>query len=292
MAEPATRGTGTARVSAPPARRTLARLGVLPYKGWGQNFLIDEAVPGQIVAVAGVAPGDLVLEVGPGLGVLTEPLLAAGATVVAVEIDTRLAGELRQRFSGQQKLRLIEGDILRLPLEEVMPGGDAYTVVANLPYSVTSAVVRHLLSSPRRPARIVVMIQREVAERIVAAPPHMSLLAVSVQFFGQPRLALHVPASAFYPVPAVDSAVVSLVVQSPPLPDAEQTSFFRVVAAGFGQRRKTLANSLAAGLDLPRAAVVASLRSAGIDPQRRAETLTVDDWVGLYRAVVDRPREG
>ena len=266
-------------------RPLLERLGVRPYKGWGQSFLVNPGVPRRIVEVAGVRPGDLVVEVGPGLGVLTEPLLAAGARVVAVEIDPRLAAYLRERFAGEVRLRLVEGDILRLAPAELAPAGEPYQVVANLPYSVTSAVLRHVLAGPRRPVQVVVMVQREVAERIVAGPPEMSLLAVSVQFFGRPRLALRVPAGAFYPPPKVDSAVVAVTIQEPPLPEAEHDAFFRVVAAGFGQRRKTLANSLGAGLGLSRPAVVAALTGAGIDPQARAETLAVPDWVRLYGAM-------
>ena len=269
----------------PGLRQRLEALGVRPYKGWGQNFLIDTSVPRRMVEVAAIQPGEVVVEVGPGLGVLTEPLLAAGARVVAVEIDPRLAVHLREQFGDQSNFHLVESDILAVEPERLAPGGEPYTVVANLPYSVTSAVLRHILSRPSRPTRLVVMVQREVAERIVAQPPAMSLLAVSIQFFGQPRLALRVPAGAFYPAPSVDSAVVALVVEEPPLPEDEHPAFFRVVAAGFGQRRKTLSNSLMTRLALPRPAVEAALTAADLDPRRRAETLTVADWVRLYRAI-------
>lgn len=266
-------------------RRLLDELGVRPYKGWGQNFLVDPNVPRRIVEVAGVQPGDLVVEVGPGLGVLTAPLLAAGARVIAVEIDPRLGAYLRRHFAGEERLRLVEGDILRQPLDQLVPAAEPFAVVANLPYAVTAAVLRHVLAGPRRPARVVVMVQREVAERIAAAPPAMSLLAVSVQFFGRPRLALRVPPGAFFPPPKVESAVVAVDVDGPPLPEAEHDAFFRLAAAGFGQRRKTLANSLAAGLARPREPVVAALTAAGIDPRARAERLAVPDWLRLYRAV-------
>jgi 16S rRNA (adenine1518-N6/adenine1519-N6)-dimethyltransferase len=266
-------------------RRLLEELGIRPYKGWGQSFLIDPTVPARMVALAGVTPGEVVVEIGPGLGVLTDPLLAAGARVVAVEIDPRLVAFLRQRFAGQERLRLVEGDVLRMALDELVPPGEPFQVVANLPYAVTAAALRHLLAGPRRPRQLVVMVQREVAQRLVAAPPAMSLLAVSVQFFGQPRLAQTVPAGAFYPVPKVDSAVVTLAIGQPPLPDAAQAGFFRLAAAGFGQRRKTLANSLTAGLGLDRATIVAGLMAAGIAPERRAETLPVADWLRLYQAL-------
>ena len=274
-----------ARPRSPGLRRRLEALGVRPYKGWGQNFLVDTSVPRRMVEVAAVQPGEVVVEVGPGLGVLTEPLLAAGARVVAIEIDPRLAVHLREQFGAMDNFQLVESDILAVEPERLAPSGEPYKVVANLPYSVTSAVLRHLLSRPRRPTRLVVMVQREVAERIVAEPPAMSLLAVSIQFFGSPRLALRVPAGAFYPAPSVDSAVVALEVEDLPLPDDEQPAFFRVVAAGFGQRRKTLSNSLMAGLALPRPAIQAALAAAELDPRRRAETLTVADWVRLYRTI-------
>jgi 16S rRNA (adenine1518-N6/adenine1519-N6)-dimethyltransferase len=285
-----TPATDTSTPPLPPGaiRPLLARLGVAPYKGWGQNFLTDPAVPRRMVELAGVGPGDTVVEVGPGLGVLTAPLLASGATVVAVEIDPRLAGYLRERFAGAARLRLVVADILTVALDDLVPPGVAFRVVANLPYAVTSAVLRHLLAGPRRPDRLVVMVQEEVARRIVAQPPAMSLLAVSVQFYGRPRLALRVPAGSFTPRPKVDSAVVVVDVAPPPLPQAEHARFFRTVAAGFGQRRKTLLNSLSAGLDRPRDAVAAALAAAGLDPRQRAETLTVADWLRLDRALADQ----
>jgi 16S rRNA (adenine1518-N6/adenine1519-N6)-dimethyltransferase len=265
-------------------RALLDSLGVAPYKGWGQNFLTDATVPPRMVELAGVGPGDHALEIGPGLGVLTAALLASGATVTAVEIDPRLATYLGDRFASAALFRLVVGDMLRLDpaaLDIVGP----YTVVANLPYAITSAVLRHLLERDDRPARLVVMVQEEVARRIVAAPPEMSLLAVSVQLYGEPTLALRVPAGAFTPAPRVDSAVVAMTIVPPPLDGAEQARLFRVVAAGFRQRRKTVANALAAGLAMERPPVVAALAAAGIDPMLRAERLTIADWLRLLQAL-------
>jgi 16S rRNA (adenine1518-N6/adenine1519-N6)-dimethyltransferase len=267
-------------------RATLDRLGVAPYKGWGQNFLTDATVPRRMVELAGVGPGDTAVEVGPGLGVLTAPLLATGADVVAVEVDPRLAGYLRERFAGEARLRLVEGDILRLAPDDLVAPGVGFRVVANLPYSATSAVLRRLLAGPRRPQRLVVMVQEEVARRIVARPPEMSLLAVSIQFFGRPRLAFRVPAGAFTPTPKVDSAVVAVEIDATPLAEDEHEGFFRVVAAGFAQRRKTLSNSLSATLALPRAIVDEALTAAGVDPRRRAQTLAVEDWLRVYGHIV------
>lgn len=265
-------------------RALLDALGVAPYKGWGQNFLTDLAVPRRMVDLAGIGPGDHALEIGPGLGVLTAALLASGATVTAVEIDPRLAGYLRDRFAAEHRFHLVVGDILRLDPAALLPGGP-YTVVANLPYAITSAVLRHLLERDDRPARLVVMVQDEVARRIAATPPAMSLLASSVQLYGTPALALKVPSGAFTPAPKVDSAVIAMTVVAPPLDAAGQARFFRVVAAGFRQRRKTVANALAAGLALERPPVVAALAAAGIDPMLRAERLTVADWLRLLAAL-------
>jgi 16S rRNA (adenine1518-N6/adenine1519-N6)-dimethyltransferase len=265
-------------------RQLLASLGVTPYHGWGQNFLTDATVPPAMLAAAELTTAATVLEIGPGLGILTGPLLAAGARVTAVELDRRLVGYLRQRFASVATLRLIEGDILRQSLGQLFAEPAAVTVVANLPYSVTAAVLRHLLDRPPRPHRLVVMVQREVAERLIARPPAMSLLAVSLQLFGQPQLVRQVPASAFEPVPAVASAIIAMTVAPPPLPESQLPAFFRLVAAGFGQRRKTLLNSLSAGLDQPRPLMADWLTSAGIAASRRAETLTVADWLALHHA--------
>lgn len=270
-------------------RRVLDRLGVAPFKGWGQHFLTDPAVPRAMAELAGVGPGDTVVEIGPGLGVLTAPLLATGATVIAVEVDPRLAVYLRERLGDRERFRLVEGDILKLSPAEIVPPGRGYQVVANLPYSITSAVLRHLLERADRPSQVVVMVQEEVARRIVARPPAMSLLAVSVQLYGTPRLALRVPAGSFSPRPKVDSAVVALPVAPPPLSLAEQPGFFRLVAAGFGQRRKMLANALQAGLDRPAPEIAAALVAAEIDPRRRAETLSVADWLRLDRTLRAMP---
>lgn len=275
-------------------RRQLEELGVRPYKGWGQNFLLDPDVPVAMIATATIEPGSLVIEIGPGLGILTEALLVAGARLIAVEIDPRLAAALRERWAGHPNLTIVEGDIMRLPLSQLVPGAEPYRVIANLPYSVTAGVFRHLLSSARRPQRIVVMVQHEVGQRLVARPPEMSLLAVSVQLFGMPELVRSVPASAFWPVPKVDSVVVAMTVDEPPLSESDQPGFFRLVAAGFGQRRKTLVNSLSGASHAPRPAIASQLARAGIDPQRRAETLTIAEWLALYRArpPAEQPSDG
>lgn len=283
--------TTTAPTSSPRWGALLRELAVRPSKGKGQNFLTDRAIVARIADAAALAPGATVIEVGPGLGILTAELLErVGPTgrVVAVELDRRLAAHIRDEFAAAPNLTVVEGDILRQPTDRLLaeaPGGAPYTLVANLPYNITSAVLRHFLDSPRRPQALTVMVQREVAERIIARPPEMSILAVALQFYGTPSIALRIAPGAFIPRPRVDSAVLHLAVhQAPPLPEAAIPTFFAIVSAGFGQRRKQLGNSLTAGLPIDKGALIAATIAAKIDPARRAETLTVAEWLSLYGA--------
>lgn len=263
------------------------RLGIDPKRSLGQNFLVDRAHLDRIVAAAALSSDDTVLEIGPGPGTLTARLAAQaaprGLPVVAVELDDRLIEPLRRHFAPRGNVKIIHGDILKLDPVALLPAGtSAYKVVANLPYYITSAVLRHILEASLRPTLAVVMVQKEVAQRICAQPGDLSLLAVSVQVYAEPRLLHVVPAGAFYPQPKVDSAVVRLDVRpTPALAGMSAERFFRVVRAGFGQKRKQLGNSLAAGLSLPKATAAAALRAAGIDPMRRAETLSLDEWGAL-----------
>ena len=255
------------------------RYGIDPKRSLGQNFLVAESYLEKIAAAAELTPADAVLEIGPGLGTLTARLAAQAGTVTAVELDDRLIELLRADFADRPHVTIVHGDILKLDLAALVPLDRPYKVVANLPYYITSAVLRQLLEAERRPDLVVVMVQREVAERICAAPGDLSLLAVSVQFYATPRIIQHVPAGAFYPPPKVDSAVLRLDVRpQPAVTEVSPTVFFAAARAGFGQKRKQLGNSLAAGLARPKPAVVAALVQAGIDPMRRAETLTLAEW--------------
>lgn len=260
----------------------LDRLGVRPSKGLGQNFLYERGIVQKMVKAAGIGPDDLVLEIGPGLGILTDELLRRAGHVVAIELDRRLAEHLQAAFADRPTIRIVEGDALKTNLAAVLPSGQPYKVAANLPYAVASAVLRHLLEGPRRPQRLALMLQLEVAERLVARPPDLTILGVATQFYAEPRLAFRVPPTVFIPPPKVESAVVVLDVRDRlPLPEERHRQFFRVVNAGFRQKRKQVANSLAAELDLPKSEVTAWLGAAGVDPMRRAQTLEVEEWVRL-----------
>ena len=282
--------------AAPPAgsnplrRRTLATLrrhGLLARKTLGQHFLVDEAALDRVVAAAGLGPGDTVVEVGPGLGFLTERLATRAGRVIAVELDERLAAILETTFRDSPKVQIVRGDVLRLPPAR-LAGTSRYKVVANLPYYITSAVMRHFLEAPPRPELMVVTVQKEVAEQIAAPPGRMSLLSVSVQLYGEPEVVAAVPASAFYPPPEVESAVLKVkVFATPRVPVGDGTGFFAVVRAGFSAARKQLGNSLAQGLGLPKEQALALLAAAGIDPRRRAETLALEEWARLWRAYAD-----
>jgi 16S rRNA (adenine1518-N6/adenine1519-N6)-dimethyltransferase len=264
-------------------KQLIESLDVRPSKGKGQNFLFDRNVVQRIVRVAEIEPGDSVVEIGPGLGILTWELLAAGANVTSVELDWRLSRHLDAFFGDTASFRLVEGDALAVPLEEILPGGE-YHVVANLPYSVGTAVIQRFLEAERAPATMTVMVQKEVAQRLTAAPPDMSVLAVATQFLSTPRISFIVSPTVFIPPPKVDSAVVRLERRETELPRALWPRFFRIVQAGFHQRRKNLVNSLSHALNAPKPRVEEWLRETGIDSIRRAETLRINEWVALTRS--------
>lgn len=262
----------------------LHRYGLRPEKSLGQYFLIDETALRRVVDAAGIEAEDEVLEIGPGLGGLTRHLAVRARQVVAVELDGDLLPPLREVLAPHPNVRLVHGDILDLDPAEWMtcPG---YLVVANIPYYITSALIRHLLEARTLPRRLVLTVQREVAKRITAVPGEMSLLALSVQLYGQPRLVAHIPAGAFYPSPKVDSAIICTdLYPTPRIPDPQIPLFFRLAKAGFSQKRKTLRNALAAGLACTPVEASQLLRAAGIDPQRRAETLSLEEWGRLVES--------
>jgi len=268
----------------PPTRRLLRRFGLQARKGLGQHFLIDEEVLKRIVASAELSAGDIVLEIGPGLGVLTRELAREAGRVVAIELDSKLAAMLKETLASFNNVAIVNADILDLDLASLIVEQTGYKVVANLPYYIASAVLRRFLEALLKPKIMVVMVQKEVAEAIVARPGQMSLLSVSVQFYGQPAIVDYVPAHCFYPPPEVDSAILRIDLYSQPaVAVADEKSFFELVRAGFTASRKQIVNSLAQGLDMPKTEVLSLLAKADIIAQRRAETLTLEEWGVLWR---------
>lgn len=323
-------------------KNELDQLGIKPKKSLGQNFLINEGVYRKIIAAAEIQRGDKVIEVGPGLGTLTQFLADAGAKVIAVEKDHHLADYLKTKFANQKnaqpfdearknidlkepaplqqkaesrtenlkrlhslskfsgaRVTILEEDILKFnPANYKPPASPAgrqttpYKLVGNIPYYLTSHLLRAILESWPVPRMIVLMLQKEVAQRITAKPPHMSMLAVSVQYYARPKIISYVSHGNFYPPPDVDSAIIRLAPRVQGLGSSEKESekfrtepytlnpkpFFRVVRAGFAGKRKQLGNTLAGGLKLAKNIVEEKLKAVDIDPKRRAETLTLDEW--------------
>jgi 16S rRNA (adenine1518-N6/adenine1519-N6)-dimethyltransferase len=269
-------------------QRRLREEGLRARHNLSQNFLADVDVLEGILREADPAPGRGVLEIGPGLGFLTGGLLAAGAHVTAVELDRGLVGVLREAFAPELEaatLRLIEGDALDEDLVHLVP--EPYDVVANLPYHITSPTLHRLLGQAPRPERLVLMVQREVAERVAAPPGEMSYLSVFCQYHAKARVAFRVPRDAFEPAPKVESAVLVLEpYASDDRLDAEaEDNLWRIVQAGFRERRKMLHNVLARQLPLEPARVDAALTTAGIDRNRRPQTLAVGEWLVLAEAL-------
>ena len=262
----------------------LRRLRLRARKGLGQHFLVDREVMEQVVSAAELTAEDVVIEIGPGLGFMTAELASRAGRVIAVELDRQLADALKQTTANN--ITVINADILSIDPAALVEkqGAPGYKVVANLPYYITSAVLRHLLEASLKPRLTVVMVQKEVAEAIAAKPGRMSLLSVSVQFYGQPDIVSYVPAGCFYPAPKVDSAILRITLHAEPAVAVDNTGdFFNLVRAGFAASRKQLANSLAQGLAAPKNQVLPMLEEAGIAPQRRAETLALEDWARLWQ---------
>jgi 16S rRNA (adenine1518-N6/adenine1519-N6)-dimethyltransferase len=265
------------------AAAVLKRFHIRADKSLGQNFLQDVSALENIVLAAEIQEDDCVLEIGPGLGSLTRYLAVSAKEVTAIELDPDMLPPLRAVLTPYQNVRVVHGDILKTAVSELIHKPD-YLVVANIPYYITSAVIRHLLESDPmlRARRIVLTIQKEVAERICAKPGDLSLLALSVQVYGKPSIAAIIPADAFHPAPKVDSAILRIDIYDQPLiPNDLLKTFFKLIKAGFGQKRKTLRNSLSSGLHIKTTEAEALLLSAGIDFTRRAETLSIEEWNGL-----------
>lgn len=264
----------------------LEQHGLLPKKALGQNFLHDPNALEKIVATADIAPDEWALEVGPGLGALTEVLAQRAKRVIAVEIDERFAPILQERLRPYPNVTILYEDFLTTYLPAVV-GDHPYVVVANVPYYITSAILRHVLEATRRPRRLVLTVQLEVAERLIAKPGQgeMSLLSVSAQFYTRVQIVTRFKPAVFYPRPDVDSAVVRMdVYDTPPVDVPDNRTFFEVARAGFSQKRKQLKNAVGDGLRIGAEAAGGLIEKAGIDPRRRAETLALEEWAALARA--------
>jgi len=260
-----------------------------PSKSKGQNFLIDQNIVKKIISTANLSKSDLVLEVGPGLGFLTSELLPVCRQVWAVELDKKIIAFLQDNFKLQLsagKLKLIEGDILQVDLRKSGLDDWSYKIVANLPYNITSQFFRRFLEFGPKPVEMIVMVQKEVALRMVAKPGEMNLLALSAQFFSQPEILFYVSRSCFWPEPAVDSAIIRLKLNKK-MPPVDEKLFFRLARIGFSAKRKQLHNNLAGGLasagkdGLSNEKIKKIFKDLGFREDIRAQDLNVDDWVNL-----------
>ena len=260
---------------------------IRPKKSLGQNFMHDPKALDKIVASAGLSASDTAVEVGAGTGALTDRLAHAANQVFAIEVDQRMRPVLEERFEDAANVYLVFNDILKTDIAALVGERD-YVVVANAPYYISTAILWHFLESRRAPKRQVLTMQFEVAERIIGAPGAMNLLSIAVHFFGEPRIVSKFGPAVFWPRPNIDSAIVRIDTRAaPPFPVPSNAFFFRVVKAGFSMKRKQLKNALAGGLRLKGAVARDLLRAADIDPQRRAETLSLAEWARLTQTVAD-----
>lgn len=271
-------------------KERLRRLDLRARKGLGQHFLVDERVLSTIVAAAKLTAEDIVIEVGPGLGILTTELARRAGWVIAIEVDQGLAFALEESLAPFGNVTILNADVLesdsKTLIKREREAEAAYKVVANLPYFIAAAVLRHFLEASLKPQSMVVMVQKEVAQAIVAQPGRMGLLSVGVQFYGKPAIVDYVPARSFYPPPKVDSAILRIEVYDRPLVEVgDVTRFFDLVRGGFAAPRKQLHNSLAQGLGISPGAAADLLAKAGIDGTRRAESLSIEEWARVYRAL-------
>ncbi|MBL8099220.1 MAG: ribosomal RNA small subunit methyltransferase A [Anaerolineales bacterium] len=263
------------------AQKLLKQYGLRADKKLGQNFLQDDEALQKIIQAAEISADDFVLEIGPGVGSLTRYLAASASTVTAVELDLDLLPPLKAVLKPYPNVKIVHGDILKINISEIITTPN-YIVVANIPYNITSAIIRHLLESENKPKRIILTIQKEVAQRICEKPGDLSLLALSVQVYGKPSIHAIIPAESFHPIPKVDSAILRIDIYDEPLIEKDLlNTFFKLIKAGFAQKRKTLRNSLSSGLQISSQVAEGLLASAQIESMRRAETLSIEEWKRL-----------
>jgi 16S rRNA (adenine1518-N6/adenine1519-N6)-dimethyltransferase len=268
--------------------RLIKEYGLKPDKGLGQNFLIDPHYLSCVSDAGEISDQDTVLEIGAGIGNLTRFLVSRAQRVVAVEIDSDLIPVLFEVTRKYSNIEIIQGDILGFEIEELI-ASPTFLVIANIPYYITSKIIRHLMTSKMKPQRVILTIQKEVADRICAPDGKSSLLSLSVRVYGDPSIVTKIPAGAFYPAPKVDSAIVRIdMLSSPMIPDRHLETFFYLAKAGFNQKRKNLRNSLSAGIGLDKKSTEELLRSVDIDHHRRAETLSIEEWKSITREYTEK----
>lgn len=254
-------------------------------KSLGQNFLLDRRAVSRIISAANLTPDDIVLEIGPGRGILTRSLAERTTSLTAVELDDHLADALTGEFASQPHVRIVHADAREADIASIVPQDAPYKLIANLPYYAAQPIIRRFLEAEHKPSIMVVMVQREVARNMTAKPGDMSILSVATQLYGKPRIVGSVPPRAFRPAPKVTSAIVRIdVYPQPALALDSIYAFFTLVRAGFSAPRKQVHNCLQQGLSIPRDEAEKMLSEAGIDPRRRPQTLSLDDWGNLYAA--------
>jgi len=265
------------------------RYKVKPIKRLGQNFLIDKQVIKKVIRTANLLPKDIVLEIGAGTGALTQEIAKIVKKVMAVEKDPRMCEALKENLKDFKNVEIVQRDILKLSeTRSLLTDRDRVSVVANLPFYITAPVIRKFLESKNPPKEMILIIQKEVAQRICAKPPKMSILAVSVQFFAKPKIISYISKKSFYPIPKVDSAIIKITpcANCAKLGLAQnKDKFFKIVKAGFSHPRKQLANNLTNGLKLNKQKINGLLLKNNIKPSQRAETLTIQDWINLFNSI-------
>lgn len=260
---------------------------IKPSRSKGQNFLVNPEIIDTIVSAAGIENDDTILEVGPGLGILTEGLIKKAKRIVAVELDEKIFDFLKAKFAGEKKLELARGDILKSFAGDLVSG--PYKVVANIPYNITSILIKKFLTEKDKPSSMVLLVQKEVAQRICAQPGQMSLLAISVKLYGQPKIIDYVSKDNFWPKPEVDSAIIKIEAIKTNkeiidfLAEISENNYWRLVKVGFSSKRKQLQHNLSAGLKITQDEAKNWLSGAGFDPKIRAQNLSVDDWLVLAK---------
>ena len=279
-------------------KNLLKKWGVHPFKGFGQNFLVDKKVLRKIVEAADLKTEDVVLEIGPGIGTLTQELAKRVKKVIAVEKDKKMVEILKETLKDFKNIEIIQDDIRRISdflktpgVDEKTPGVKAgksniqnYKIVANLPFYLVAPVIRKFLElSEARPQSMVLMVQKEVGQRICAKPPKMNLLAVAVQFYAEPKIISYVPKTSFWPQPKVDAAIIKITPTSKSVQTPDVCTFFKIVKAGFSQPRKQILNNLSKKLKLDKEKIKSWLLGNRIQPTQRAETLSMEDWISLAK---------